>query len=110
MSTGPHRGIPNHLAIENCRTGTVSPGAVPSLDVAVQAYQSTGGYLAPQAIFGTDPLSHSPALLQQRCRELDRLLLPPEDIFGFTVNGHYQPFASSLTSFITLTNQLSASV
>ena len=109
-SIGPHCGIPNQLAAENCRTGFVYPSAVPSLSEAVQAYHATGGYLTPPTPFGTDPLSQSPNLLLQRSNTLDGFLPTPEDLFSYTVNGYYQPFASSLLSFIDVTNQLSAYV
>ena len=83
---------------------------VPSLDSAVQAYVALGGHLSPPSTFGRDPLLNSPYLSVQRSHILDSRLPSPEELFGYTVNGYYEPFAASLAYFINVTNQLAAYV
>ena len=58
------------------------------------------------AQFGSDPLAESPELIQQRQSTLEENIPTPEDLFAFTVNGDYAPFAQSLQFLIQTTIQL----
>ncbi len=106
---GPQRGVPNHLADLNSRVGRVPVHQVPTLQAAIAAYQATGGNLSPAMQFGSDPIGHSSELLLERTRALEANIASPEDLFSFTVNGVYQPFADSLQFMIHKTHQLSMS-
>lgn len=57
-------------------------------------------------LFGSDPLSDNPVLIQQRQRELEQALPSPQDVFAHTVNGDFGPFAQSIDFFIQSTSRL----
>lgn len=107
VCTGPHRGVPNHLADFNNRAASIDAHQVPTLQEAVDGYQAAGGTLSPAAIFGSDPLANSPELLLQRQQALEENLPSPDELFSYTVNEFYQPFADSLQQMIQQTTQLS---
>ena len=50
------------------------------------------------------PLADSPELIQQCQRALEQNILTPEELFAFTVNGDYPPFAQSLQFMVQTTN------
>ena len=101
---GPHRGIPNILAERNNHVARISN--VPTVSEAVTSYYNSGGTLSPVTLFGTDPLSDSPELFCQRQRELELNNPTPEELFAYTVNGNYIPFAQSLHYLIQTTIHL----
>ena len=65
-----------------------------------------GGHLSPMTLFGSDPLANSHELIQQHQRALEQNILAPEELFAFTVNGDYAPFAQSLQFMIQTTIRL----
>ena len=98
IHVGPHRGIPNLLAERNNGAARIAAGqnVIPTVDDAAASYAAAGGHLSPMAQFGSDPLAESPELIQQRQSTLEENIPTPEDLFAFTVNGDYAPFAQSL--------------
>ena len=54
---GPNGGVPNRLADEHHNTTGVPDGTSPSVDDAVTVYETSGGHLLRDSLFGVDPLS-----------------------------------------------------
>ena len=79
---------------------------IPTVDEAEASYVAAGGHLSPMAHFGSDPLADSSELIQWCHRALEQNILAPEELFAFTVNGDYAPFAQSLQFMIRTTLQL----
>ena len=106
--SGSHRGIPNILADQNNHAARIpaGQGTIPTAGEAEALFVAAGGHLSPTAQFGSDPLSDSPDLIQQRQIMLEQNLPTPEELFSFTVNGDYIPFARSLQFMIETTLQL----
>ena len=105
---GPHRGVPDILAENNNQAARIPAGQniIPTADVAETFYVAAGGHLSPMTLFGSDPLADSPELIQQRQRALEQNIPAPEELFAFTVNGDYAPFAQSLQFMIQTTIRL----
>ena len=105
---GPHWSVPDILAENNNQAARIPAGQniVPTADVAEAFYVAAGGHLSPMTQFGSDPLADSPKLIQQRQRALEQNIPAPEELFTFTVNGDYAPFAQSLQFMIQTTIQL----
>ena len=103
-NAGPHRGIPNTLAEYNNHTAQLF--SLPTTDEAVSYYIAAGGHLSSTTQFGTDPLSISLGLSQQRQEEMEQSIPSPEEIIAYTVNGEYTVFAHSLRFMIDSTFQL----
>ena len=57
-------------------------------------------------IFGTDPLSDSPDLVQQREINMEQIAATPDEIFAHVVNGDYSLFSQALQCLITSTDNL----
>ena len=95
------------LAERNNRAARISAGQnIPTVDEAEASYVAAGEHLSPVAHFGSDPLAHSPELIQQSHRAMQQNIPTPEELFAFTVNGDYAPFAQSLQFMIHTTVQL----
>ena len=56
VHVGIHRGIPNELMEKNNQAAQINPQLLPSPDVAVQQYESSGSHLTLFSPFGNDPL------------------------------------------------------
>ena len=94
------RGVPNVLSRDfNCAKA-IHPSLVPSLDEAVDLYQSAGGHLTPSTSFGYDPLAGYEDLQRARQRAMEEMLPCPEELFSYVVNGITLPFAQSIQFMI----------
>ena len=91
------------VAERNNHAARLSTRQIPTADEAIASYV---GHLSAATQFGIDPLSGSPQLFNQRERELEENIPSPEDLFSYTVNGNYLPFAQSLKYLIDTTNRL----
>ena len=93
------------MAERNNRTARCT--SIPTTDEAIASYTALGGNLTPMTLFGTDPLCGHPELIQERRIQMEQSVPTPEELFAFTVNGNYFPFAHALSFLIQSTNQLS---
>ena len=89
------------LAEQNNQTAQLS--SIPTTDVAILSYVAAGGHLTSATHFGSDPLSRSFVLIQQR---QEHNIPAPEEIFAYIANGDYTIFAQSLQFMISETFQL----
>ena len=103
---GQHRGVPNQLSIQNNRVAPLDLRLVPTVNDAVTLYEASGGTLERMSTFGVDPLANSPGLIQQRQAAMDSNLPSPEELFGLTVNGFFQPFSDSIKYMIDVSTDL----
>ena len=69
-------------------------------------YQASGGRLGAETGFGVDPLAGSHALIQERQAAMESNIPSPEELFGWTVNGLFQPFSDSLKYIIDVSTDL----
>lgn len=104
--TGPRRGIPNVLMHQNDQTVKVDPSLVPTVEDALQMFESNGGHITRFSEFGRDPLAHYPQLIQQR--ESSFLQFYPDfgPLFHTGVNGNTSLFKAALLCFIHVSKQL----
>ena len=98
------------MALENCRAAQLDSRLVPDVSNAVSLYQASGGRLGAETGFGVDPLSTSPELIRQRQAAMESSIPSPEELFGWTVNGLFQPFSDSLKCMIDVSTDLSRSL
>ena len=73
-------------------------------------YQASGGRLGAETGFGVDSLSVSTELIQEWQAAMKSNIPSPEELFGHTVNGLFQPFSDSLKFMINVSTDLSVSV
>ena len=99
----PGRGVPNTLAQDCNHARQLHPSLVPSLEDAVQLYQSSGGHLAPMTPFGEDPLAGHDDLIILRQQAMDETIPSPQDLFSNVVNGIDLPFALSIQFMVEKT-------
>ena len=97
---------PNRLALENNRAARIHSNLVPDVSNAVSLYQASGGRLGAETGFGVDPLAGSLALIQERQAAMESNIPSPEELFGWTVNGLFQPFSDSLKYMIDVSTDL----
>ena len=95
------------MALDNCRAAPIDSRLVPDVSNAVSLYQASGGRLGAETGFGVYPLSVSPELIQQRQAAMESNIPSPEELFGHTVNGLFQPFSDSLKFMIDVSTDLS---
>ena len=100
------RGIPNLLAQECNHAKQIHPSLVPSLEEAVQLYESSGGHLTPLTTFGSDPLAGHDDLQRIRQRAMEESIPSPEELFSTVVNGMDVPFAQSIQFMVDKTSTL----
>ena len=100
------RGIPNVLARECNQAKQIHRSLVPSLEEAVQLYESSGGNLTAPALFGSDPLSDHEDLRSVRQRAMEESIPSPEELFSIVVNGNDVPFAQSIQFMVDKTTHL----
>jgi len=75
------KGIPNVLMDRENRTAKVDPAMIPSVQDAVQQYESLGGTLTTFSPFGIDPLESNAHLRQMRPLPTSyQLILLPEQV------------------------------
>lgn len=98
------------MALQNCRAAQIDSRLVPDVSNAVSLYQASGGRLGTETGFGVDPLSTYPELIRQRQEAMESSIPSPEELFGWTVNGLFQPFSDSLKYMIDITTDLSQSL
>lgn len=94
------------LAECNNQAAKIAIGQIPTADEATASYTTAGGHLSPMMQFGADPLAYSCELIELRQREMEQNIPTPEELFAFTVNGNYIPFAQSLQFLIKTTKEL----
>lgn len=107
IDVGQCRGVPNQMALDNCRAAQIDSRLIPDVSNAVSLYQASGGRLGAETGFGVDPLSGFPELVRQRQAALESNIPSPEQLFGYTVNGLFQPFSDSLKYMIDVSTDLS---
>ena len=73
---------------------------------AVSLFESTGGQLGQPTVFGSDPLSRYPHLIDERRHLMEANIPSPEELFSLTVNNSIQEFASAVEYTIDITNDL----
>ena len=95
------------MALENCRAAQIDSCLVPDVSSAVPLYQASGGRLGAETGFGIDPLSASSKLIRQRQTAMESNIPSTEELFGYTVNGLFQPFSDSLKYMIDVSLDLS---
>ncbi len=100
------RGIPNLLSQECNYAKPIDPLLIPSLDAAVQLYESRGGHLTLPTSFGSDPLAGHNDLQRIRERAMEESIPSPEELFSTAVNGVDVPFAQSIQFMIDKTTNL----
>ena len=83
---GQRGGVPNQMALDNCRAASIDSRLVPDVSNAVSLYQASGGRLGAETGFGVDPLSVSTELIQQWQAAMESNIPSPE-LFVCTVNG-----------------------
>ena len=103
---GQHRGVPNQLSMENNRVSQIATHLIPNVSDAVALYQASGGRLEMGSTFGVDPLANSPELIQQRQAVMESNIPSPEELFGWTVNGLFQPFSDCVKYMIDISTDL----
>ena len=106
----PNHGIPNDLQIQCNGTTSIHPQEIPLGDDAVQQYRQQGGHLTDPHPFGSDPLEGNEHLQGQRDRTFIRLIpegLDYGEIFSQIMSGHTGLFENAITTYITITQQLS---
>ena len=103
---GQHRGVPNQLALENNRAAQIHSSLIPDMSSAISLYEASGGQLGAATGFGVDPLADSPELVQERQTIMETSIPSPEELFGWTVNGVFQPFSDSLKHMIDVSMDL----
>ena len=94
------------LATQNDRVAWIDSRLVPDASSAVSLYQASGGRLETPSGFGVDPLAGSPGLVQQRQATMEANIPSPQDLFGWTVNGLFQPFTDSVKYMIDVSTDL----
>lgn len=104
------RGIPNLLSRECNLAKQIHPSLVPSLEEAVQLYESRGGRLTTTTPFGLDPLAGHDDLQRIRQRAMDEHIPSPQELFSSVVNGMDIPFAVSVQFMIDKTTSLLSQV
>lgn len=62
------KGIPNVLALENCKTHSLACELVPEADEIVRNYESQGGRITRFSPFGNDPLIQSARADGRACK------------------------------------------
>lgn len=104
----PKRGVPNRIQEQGYNTGNIHPVEVPDVSTAVEMYTDQGGTLTDPTTFGIDPLRDNSSLIEERQdRWSSECGMPVEDIFSNLVSGNSVPLENAITSFITITEQLS---
>lgn len=98
--------MPNKLALENNRAAQIDSSLIPDVSSAISLYQASGGQLGGVTGFGVDPLADSPELVQERQTIMETSIPSPEELFGWTVNGMFQPFSDSLKYMIDVSMDL----
>ena len=76
----------------------------------MQQYRQQGGHLTDPHPFGSDPLEGNEHLQGQRDRTFIRLIpegLDYGEIFSQIMSGHTGLFENAITTYITITQQLS---
>lgn len=104
------RGIPNLLSMDNNHTSQTHYSAVPTLDEAVRAYETSGGSLTTSSSFGCDLLAGHENLQRDRQRSMEEYIPAPAELFSFVVNGLDTPFAQSLQFMIQKTFELESQI
>jgi len=100
------KGIPNVLMDRKNRTAKVDPAMIPSVQDAVQQYESLGGTLTTFSPFGIDPLESNAHLRQMR-HDLFFAKYPTFDpFFHGVVNNQDSLFRQGLVYFIQITERL----
>ena len=105
---GHNRGIPNRLMASNNQAAPIPESIIPEPDEAVALFESRGGNLTLFSLFGHDPLTVFPELMEEReQRFLQRYPAADFGPFFYTVaNGDNSLFREGLLYFIHLSQQL----
>ena len=103
---GQHHGVPNQLAVHNNQVAHVDGRLVPNMDNAVTLYRAAGGRLETESRFGMDPLAGSADLIHRRQVAMELSIPSPEELFGWTVNGLFQPFSDAVKYMIDVSTDL----
>lgn len=100
------RGIPNVLALQDCKTHSLAAEMVPEADEIVRNYESQGGRITRFSPFGNDPLDNQLELLEERERQHSYAHHEYKEIFQLLVNGNPAPFSACIQQFIAITQTL----
>ena len=79
---------------------------MPSPEDAVQHFESMGGSLTIESLFGEDALAGRPDLIAEREHQFFHQVPEFSTIFSTLVNGNDRPFRHSLKLFLQLTEEL----
>ena len=93
--------------MRNYKAVSLSKATMPSVEIAVEQYERSGGNLKNFGKFGSDPLEEWPHLKEIRENEFQNCNAQFNEIFNAIVNNNPRPFIQSITSFIQITKQLS---
>ena len=100
------KGIPNERA-SHTRAVKLPPAIIPECEHAVSHFESYGGHLTRESIFGCDPLTGRDDLREERNRNFLLSFPDFESIFHNISNNNYNPLRDSLLLYISLTERLS---
>ena len=102
---GPNGGVPNRLADEHHNTTQVAQGAIPSVNDAVTLYESSGGHLSRNSLFGVDPLAQHPQEHSYRIRDFCTRYGSFEQLYCNVSSGNGDEFKRAILYFRDLTQQ-----
>ena len=88
------------------RQFSLSKATIPSVGIAIEQYERSGGNLKNVGKFGSDPLEELPQIIEIRENEFQNCSAQFNEIFNAIVNNNPRPFIQSITSFIQITKQL----
>lgn len=106
-SKGKNDRIPHFVARFSSRVSPVNETVVPTGDEIVSLYTEAGGQITTDCSFGTDPLAQNEMLVRRRDEEFARNNPSFVEIFNDVVSGNGLLLQQAITSFISVTRNIS---